>query len=42
VYNAKREWVFHVDQYPGSRWHPGGVELLAPSLCSGVQGGEVE
>lgn len=42
MHGAEGKRVVNVDQYPGSRRYPGGVELLAPQLRSGAQRGEVE
>jgi hypothetical protein len=42
VHGAERQWVLDVDQNPGTRWHSGGIEFVAPRLCRGVQRGEVD
>lgn len=42
MHGAKREWILDIDEYSGTRWHPGGVELPAPGVRDGTQCREVE
>jgi hypothetical protein len=42
VHRAERQRIVDVDEDPGTRRYPGGVELPAPAIHSRAQHGEVE